>query len=740
MSQRWLFIGLMCLAWSWASSVNFVNAQAIAKPAKTDRLVRVTYPVADLIVPIPGYPCSDKKETLEVTLIQVLTNTIARESWSQAGGAGTIAYFPFGMAIVVNQRQDVHAEIARLLTELRRAQDVQVSIDMRAVHVSPSMAKHLLLEMDEHGKPVRAIKDAGKDSAQRFTSMDDKQIAALLKLAQSDESGTVTKVPKLTMFNGQQGRLSCTRSEADTSKTEIVDGFQYDVLSVLDPEKKFVRLTLSLEHYTPKGDARPRVTKATGTFVMAPGRTLVWHLGVATEPRHLFVLATPCVVGEKERRVVVGELGPMPGGAAEEQSAPAPKTANTTPLSSPRIGETKTPTGQTRLRDPKERAIEYRLRQPINLNFKNVPLKQALNDLAVISGVPAVPDKRAMQDAKINLDSPVTFSVENISMKSALDLMLKDLRLTHTIENQVLLITTEDKTKRQLVRVTYSVADLIGVGPDNPLPDVLNIQKGIERSMTPTCMCTQGKANKDRRATEAMAEILSELIQNTVSKDTWERVGGPGNIQYYPFEKQFVVNQCNEVHKEIASLLATLRRMHDVSVDVETRFVHMSANTAKQWCKTLAQSAKNLDQLPKSGALACIDEGRVFMLLEAAQGDQTATITQYPKLTLLNNQAGECRQPNSTGWSAVFHPVVSPDRRSLQLKVNLEHRAWDEAKSIERITKAAKTTVLSNGRTLVWDLGETTGRQQLFVLVTPRIRVREDERIILGEDAPISGR
>jgi hypothetical protein len=507
MSQRWLFIGLVCLAWSWASSVNSVNAQAVAKPAKTDKMVRVTYPVADLIVPILGYPCSDKKETLEATLIQVLTNTIARDSWNQAGGAGTIEYFPLGMAIVVNQRQGVHAEIARLLAELRRAQDVQVSIDMRAVHVSASMAKHLLLDMDDHGRPVRAIKEAGKESAPRFVYMDDKQIAALLKLAHSDEASAITRAPKVTLFNGQQGRLSCTRSGAGASKSEIMDGFQYDVLPVVDPEKKFVRMTLNLQHYTPKRNARAHVTKADDTFVMAPGRTLVWHLGATTEHQHLFVLATPrVVVVEEEERIFVGELAPIPGGAAEEQSAPAPKTA--------------------------------------------------------------------------------------------------------------------------------------------------------------------------------------------------------------------------------------------VSVDVETRFVHMSANTAKQWRKTLAQPGKNvaLGESAKSGALVSVDDARLFMLLEAVQGDRTATINQYPKLTLLNNQAGECKEHNSTGWCAAFHPVVSADRRSVNLKVNLEHRTRDEAKSIERITKAAKTIVLPNGSTFVWDLGETAERHQLFVLVTPRIRVREEERIFLGEDAPIPGR
>src|SRR5712692_3887413 len=192
MSQRLLFIGLVCLAWSWAGCVNSVEAQVAAKPAKTDKMVRVTYPVADLIVPIPGYPSFDKKETPAATLILVLTNTIAKDSWTQAGGVGTIQFFPFGMALVVNQRQEVHAEFARLFAELRQLQAVQVSVELRTVAVSASMAKHLLLDMNEHGRPVRALKEASKESAQRFVSMDDKQIVALLKLAQSDESTAIT--------------------------------------------------------------------------------------------------------------------------------------------------------------------------------------------------------------------------------------------------------------------------------------------------------------------------------------------------------------------------------------------------------------------------------------------------------------------------------------------------------------------------------------------------------------------
>src|SRR6202022_1527584 len=109
-------------------------------------------------------------------------------------------------------------------------------------------------------------------------------------------------------FNGQQGRLSCTRSGIDPGKTKVVDGFDYDVLPVVEHEKKFVRMKLNLQKYTPKGNARPHVTQASRTFIMAPGRTLVWHLGVTTERRHLFVLATPrVVVVEEEERIFVGE-------------------------------------------------------------------------------------------------------------------------------------------------------------------------------------------------------------------------------------------------------------------------------------------------------------------------------------------------------------------------------------------------------------------------------------------------
>src|SRR5207244_1163500 len=85
----------------------------------------------------------------------------------------------------------------------------------------------------------------------------------------------------------------------------------------------------------------------------------------------------------------------------------------------------------------------------------------------------------------------------------------------------------------------------------------------------------QGSQNKDR-SKEAMAEVLKELIQNTVAKNTWESMGGTGNIQYFPFGMALVINQPQEVQEEVALLLRTLRQLQDLQVSVELRAVLVS--------------------------------------------------------------------------------------------------------------------------------------------------------------------
>jgi len=95
------------------------------------------------------------------------------------------------------------------------------------------------------------------------------------------------------------------------------------------------------------------------------------------------------------------------------------------------------------LKDPKERAIELRLQQPISLNLRNVPLRQAIKDLSIHTGLQIAVNTAALQNERINIDTPVTIAVEAIPLRAALAIMLAPLKLSCAIENQVLQITSE---------------------------------------------------------------------------------------------------------------------------------------------------------------------------------------------------------------------------------------------------------------------------------------------------------
>ena len=56
---------------------------------------------------------------------------------------------------------------------------------------------------------------------------------------------------------------------------------------------------------------------------------------------------------------------------------------------------------------------------------------------------------------------PVTINLQNVTLRSALRLMLKNLQLTYIIQDEVLMITTPQDAETHLVVKVYPVADLV---------------------------------------------------------------------------------------------------------------------------------------------------------------------------------------------------------------------------------------------------------------------------------------
>jgi hypothetical protein len=92
-------------------------------------------------------------------------------------------------------------------------------------------------------------------------------------------------------------------------------------------------------------------------------------------------------------------------------------------------------------RTQKARALlETRLFEPVSVRIKNVPLQQAIRNLAHASGVRMALDHADLKAGGVDLNTPVSLALENTSLHTALGQLLNPLRLTYEIEQGMLKI------------------------------------------------------------------------------------------------------------------------------------------------------------------------------------------------------------------------------------------------------------------------------------------------------------
>ncbi|MEX1076475.1 MAG: hypothetical protein WED27_08485, partial [Pirellulales bacterium] len=269
-----------------------------------------------------------------------------------------------------------------------------------------------------------------------------------------------------------------------------------------------------------------------------------------------------------------------------------------------------------------EAAIHKRLDEKVKPGFRGQPLAAVLDALAKEAGVAIHLDMVGLEQEAVRSDTPVTLSLDQpISLKSALKLLLEPLHLSYVVRDEVLKVTSPQLVKGQVYAVTYPVADLVlpipnftsdGLGITGALRDGYN-QAALRNSLAvqvgpaPAGINQAGgQAGNAPLATTSLAQLqgggqattgstpsipfgppsigggqqnfqpLIDLIQSTVSADTWDTVGGPGAIRPFDTNLSLVVSQTQEVHDQLADLLEQLRRLQDLQVTIEVRFISLN--------------------------------------------------------------------------------------------------------------------------------------------------------------------
>jgi hypothetical protein len=178
--------------------------------------------------------------------------------------------------------------------------------------------------------------------------------------------------------------------------------------------------------------------------------------------------------------------------------------------------------------------IEQALAAPLHktgLDYADQPLQDVVTQLADEYGIPIHVNQTALKDAGISTDAPVTVSIHNISLQSALRLMLKSHQLAYVIQDEVLSITTPEDAENDLKVCVYDVRRIAGDKAD----------------LTP----------------------LIDTISSCVAKETWAKNGKGISEIRSPQPGFLVITQTQAVHNDIRNLLTTLddmRRGHQSDV------------------------------------------------------------------------------------------------------------------------------------------------------------------------------
>jgi hypothetical protein len=172
--------------------------------------------------------------------------------------------------------------------------------------------------------------------------------------------------------------------------------------------------------------------------------------------------------------------------------------------------------------------VRAALAEDTSLEFIETPLQDVIEYLMDLHKINIEVDQKSLEEVGLDREMPVTRNLKNVSLRSALRLVLRESDLTFMVRGGVLIITTPETAESEMITRVYPIAGLVRE------QDAL--------------------ADADRKAD---AGELLQVITGFVQPATWEEVGGPGSAVV--LRDTLIVSNNEQVQDEVAALLKLLK-------------------------------------------------------------------------------------------------------------------------------------------------------------------------------------
>lgn len=264
-----------------------------------------------------------------------------------------------------------------------------------------------------------------------------------------------------------------------------------------------------------------------------------------------------------------------------------------------------------------EQNVRQRLNQPVEVNFHEVPLEQALDGIAESIGINVVVDEEGLREADPKADAPVTLDLSQpVPARAALQVLLAPRHLGYAIDGDALKVTSAERARGMVYLIAYRVSDLV-----TPIAGFV----------------------RDRSADG--------------TPDAWRNVGGVGRIVASPENMCLVVGQTEDVHDQIADLIHRLHELGKSHLLLDVKVIQMPAD---------APSKGTFEGiLRKSQEAPCVlDADQRSRIIDASQKDRQTRILQH-QVVVRNGQqvilplGGVDRQESATDARLALLPIVN---------------------------------------------------------------------------------
>lgn len=171
---------------------------------------------------------------------------------------------------------------------------------------------------------------------------------------------------------------------------------------------------------------------------------------------------------------------------------------------------------------------------PTEIQCKQMPLSKVIEKFRSAHHLEIQLDHKAFEEARVTLDTPVTFEVQGATVRQAMNLILRPIELTWVIRDGALRITTVSQAESLEETVIYPVEDLLLPPAELRVPG---------RQYVPDY------------------DSLIELMTSTIDPTTWQEGTGPGPVHRFP--GALILRQTQPVLEDVADLLSELRIARD---------------------------------------------------------------------------------------------------------------------------------------------------------------------------------